>query len=144
MNLWGHHFSQNANQKFQGFLPYQTIKDRSTFFGDCRQFYWLTMAPCLFGRAEILVIFGWHFGRNDDLINLFWIQLTFIKVFKTNFFSNFSILSCFLMGDYVEKHACIQCSTYLVVQPRSGTTYMLWSWHVCTLSKWNLLYLLHM
>jgi hypothetical protein len=20
-------------------------------------------------RAEILVIFGWHFGRNDDLIN---------------------------------------------------------------------------
>ena len=21
------------------------------------------------GRAEILVIFGWHFGRNDDLIN---------------------------------------------------------------------------
>ena len=27
-----------------------------------------------------------------------------IKVFKTNLFS---ILSCFLMGDYVEKHACI-------------------------------------
>ena len=27
--------------------------------------------PCLFGRAEILVIFGLHFGRNDDLINSF-------------------------------------------------------------------------
>ena len=25
------------------------------------------------GRAEILKIFGWHFGRNDDLINSFWI-----------------------------------------------------------------------
>ena len=25
----------------------------------------------LFGRAEILVIFGLHFGRNDDLINSF-------------------------------------------------------------------------
>jgi hypothetical protein len=25
------------------------------------------------GRAEILVIFGWHFGRNDDLMNSFWI-----------------------------------------------------------------------
>ena len=25
------------------------------------------------GRAEILQIFGWHFGRNDDLINSFWI-----------------------------------------------------------------------
>ena len=29
--------------------------------------------PCLFGRAEILVIFGLHFGRNDDIINSFWI-----------------------------------------------------------------------
>ena len=28
-------------------------------------------ATCLFGRAEILVIFGWHFGRNDDHINSF-------------------------------------------------------------------------
>ena len=27
--------------------------------------------PCLFGRAEILVIFGLNFGRNDDLINSF-------------------------------------------------------------------------
>ena len=25
------------------------------------------------GRAEILQIFGWHFGRNDDLIKSFWI-----------------------------------------------------------------------
>ena len=23
------------------------------------------------GRAEILKIFGWHFGKNDDLINSF-------------------------------------------------------------------------
>ena len=29
--------------------------------------------PCLIGRAEILVIFGWLFGRNDDIINSFWI-----------------------------------------------------------------------
>ena len=29
------------------------------------------------GRAEILQIFGWHFGRNDDLINSFWIYRTF-------------------------------------------------------------------
>ena len=27
--------------------------------------------PCLFGRAEIHVIFGLHFGRNDDLKNQF-------------------------------------------------------------------------
>ena len=25
------------------------------------------------GRAEIWEMFGWHFGRNDDLINSFWI-----------------------------------------------------------------------
>ena len=29
------------------------------------------------GGAEILKIFGWHFGGNDDIINSFWIQLTF-------------------------------------------------------------------
>ena len=28
---------------------------------------------CLYGRAEIFVIFGLYFGRNDDLINSFWI-----------------------------------------------------------------------
>ena len=27
--------------------------------------------PYLYGRADILVIFGLHFGRNDDLINSF-------------------------------------------------------------------------
>ena len=31
--LQGHRFSQNANQKSQGFLPYHTNKDCSTFFG---------------------------------------------------------------------------------------------------------------
>ena len=29
--------------------------------------------PCLYNRAEILVMFGLYFGRNDDLINSFWI-----------------------------------------------------------------------
>ena len=60
-----------------------------------------------------------------------------IKVFETNLFS---ILSCFLMGDYVEKHACIVHTMYNpdLVQPTCSE-----SWHVCTLSKWNLLYLLH-
>ena len=45
MNLWGYRLSQNANQKSQDFLPYQTNKDRSTFFwwffGECWQFFWL-------------------------------------------------------------------------------------------------------
>jgi hypothetical protein len=71
MNLWGHCFSHKANQKLQGFLPYQTNKDRSTFFGDFLVIVvtFFGYDPCLFGRAEILVIFGWHFGRNNDLIN---------------------------------------------------------------------------
>ena len=33
--------------------------------------------PCLFGMAEIHVILGLNFERNDDLINSFWIYLTF-------------------------------------------------------------------
>ena len=28
--------------------------------------------PCLFGRAEILVISGLHFGRNNDLVASRW------------------------------------------------------------------------
>ena len=60
-------------KKLQGFLPYQTNKDRSTFFGDflvsVGSFFGYN--PFLFGWAEILVIFGLHFGRNDDLINSF-------------------------------------------------------------------------
>ena len=32
-----------------------------------RQEKWYDL--CLFGRAEILVIFGWHFGTKDDLLN---------------------------------------------------------------------------
>ena len=40
-------------------------------FGQCRNFF--DYDPCLFDRTEILVIFGLHFGRNNDLINLFWI-----------------------------------------------------------------------
>ena len=31
--------------------------------------FFLVYNPCLFGRAEILVILGLYFGRNDELIN---------------------------------------------------------------------------
>ena len=31
------------------------------------------LGSLLEGRAKISVIFGWDFGRNDDLINSFWI-----------------------------------------------------------------------
>ena len=64
MNLWDHRFSQNADQKFEGFLPF----------------------PLINFRSEILQIFGCHFGRNDDLIISFWIQLTFgIFFYKAGF-----------------------------------------------------------
>ena len=73
MNLLVHRFFLNANQKLQGFLPYQANKGRSTFFGDFLVIIgsFLGYDPCLFGRAEILVILGLHFGRKDDLINSF-------------------------------------------------------------------------
>ena len=47
MNLWRHHFSQNMNKKFSGFLP------------------------CVV-REEISTIFCLYFGRNGDFINSFW------------------------------------------------------------------------
>ena len=58
----------------QGCLPYQTKKDHSTIFGE----FLVTLGggffgydPCLFGRTEMLVIFGLNFGRSDDLIYSF-------------------------------------------------------------------------
>ena len=68
MNLLGHRFFQNANQKLQGFLPYQTNKERSTFFGEflVSLGHFCGYDPCLFGRAEILVILGLHIVRKKD------------------------------------------------------------------------------
>ena len=55
MDLWSHCFSQNMDQKMQGFLPC------------CVAQY----------RAEIITIFSSYFGRNDNFINSFWNLLTF-------------------------------------------------------------------
>ena len=60
-------------KNYKDFCP--TIQTRivALFFGD----FLVTVGsffgydPFLFGRAEILVILGLHFGRNDDLINSF-------------------------------------------------------------------------
>ena len=42
--------------------------------------------------AEILEIFGWHSGRNDDLINSFWITLSREK--KQKKFATHSMTKC--------------------------------------------------
>ena len=52
MNLWGHHFSQNANQKLQGFLPYQANKDRSTFLGD----FWVIAGISFFVYNRVCLV----------------------------------------------------------------------------------------
>ena len=84
MNLWGHQFSQNANQKVSRFL------------------YWE-------GWTEIWKIFGLHFRWNDDLINSFRIYLTFsvLPVYERICSKQFLILSTktesiyFLFVEYV-------------------------------------------
>ena len=40
MNLWGHRFSLNTNQKLQGFLPYQPNKDHSQKTTYTHQKFW--------------------------------------------------------------------------------------------------------
>jgi len=52
MNLGGHRFSQDASQELQGLLPYPLTTYRAEIL-------------------EILVIFGWHFGRIGELMNAF-------------------------------------------------------------------------
>ena len=66
-------FSQTANQKLQRFLPYQTNKNISqkNCLPSPKNHQKKCYDPYLYGRAEILVIFGMHFGRNDDLKNSF-------------------------------------------------------------------------
>ena len=55
-------------------IPTQNYKDfcptkHSTFFWDL-----LVIVGSFFGYDPC---FGWHFGKNNDLINSFWIQPTF-------------------------------------------------------------------
>ena len=62
-------------KNYKDFCHTKQTRDRCTFFGDflvsVSSFFGYD--PCLFGMAEILVILGLYVGRNDDLINLFWI-----------------------------------------------------------------------
>ena len=64
MNLLGHRFSQNA----KGFCPTKqtgiVVKKMPTLTKKSPK-------KNLYGRAEIFVIFGLYFWRNDDLINSF-------------------------------------------------------------------------
>ena len=111
MNSWGHHFFQNSNQKLQGILPYplkyvlstflwrkkcSTIQSCISFFrSDFLQNPYFSKLP---GQNQISVIFDWNFGRHDDLINSFWIYLTFMKVTFYNWicelFTSITELAC--------------------------------------------------
>ena len=60
-------------KKFKDFCPTKQTRILALFFGDflvCVASFF-GYDPCLFGRAEIVVILGLHFGKNDDLINSF-------------------------------------------------------------------------
>jgi hypothetical protein len=61
-------------KNYKDFCPTKQSRIVAPFFGDflvsvVSSFFGYD--PCFFGKAEILVILGLHFGRNDDLINLF-------------------------------------------------------------------------
>ena len=75
LNLWGHRFSQIQTKNYKNFCPTKQTRIIALIFGDFLVIVgsFFGYYPCLFGRAEILVILGLHFGRNDDLINSFWI-----------------------------------------------------------------------
>ena len=69
MKLRGHRFSQNKDS-----CPSKQTRIEAPFFGDFLVnvgSFFFSYDPCLLGGAEIPVILGLHFGRNDDLINSF-------------------------------------------------------------------------
>ena len=65
----GHRFSQNAKD----FCPTKQtrIVAKKTAYNHQKITQKKCYDTCLFGRAEILVIFVWLLGRNDDLISSF-------------------------------------------------------------------------
>ena len=76
MNLWVHWFSLNANQKLQGFLPYQTNKDDSQKTAYTNQKITqnsATILVCFVGQESGIFLAGIWEKRYDDLINSFWI-----------------------------------------------------------------------
>ena len=60
-------------KNYKDFCPTKQTTIVALFFGD----FLVSVGSffgydhCLFGKAEILVIFGLHFGRNNDLLNSF-------------------------------------------------------------------------
>ena len=61
-------------KNYKDFCPTKQTRIVTLIFGDflVGVLSFFGYDPCLFGRAEILVILGLHFGRNDDLMNSFW------------------------------------------------------------------------
>ena len=57
-------------KNYKDFCPTAQTRIIALFFGDflVSVGFCFGYDACLFGRAEILVIFGLHFGRKDDLI----------------------------------------------------------------------------
>ena len=70
---------KKQTKNYEDFCPTIQTKTVAPFFGDSlvNVGSFFGYDPCLFGRAEILVILVLHFWGNDDLISSFWIWLTF-------------------------------------------------------------------
>jgi hypothetical protein len=60
-------------KNYKNFCPAKQTRIVAFIFGDLLVSVGIYFGydPCLFGRAEILVILGLHFGRNNDAINSF-------------------------------------------------------------------------
>ena len=121
-------FLPKCKPKITRILPYHTNKDRSTFYGDflvsIGSFFGYD--PCLYRKAEIIVILGLHFGRSNDLLNSFWIYLTSSSMDKIALYTKakpeYSLFSlpgyfCKVMKQiwkFNKKHEL--CSSILVVK----------------------------
>ena len=62
-----------TKNNYKDFCPIMQTRIMALFFGDFLVSVgsFLGYDPCLFGRVEIIVILGLHFGRNDDFISPF-------------------------------------------------------------------------
>ena len=74
MNLWGHYFSQNANQKFEGFLPYPLINFQGRNLGNFWLAFWEKRWPHKF-ILNLTDLYWYSLHNLPGMTKVMWIWL---------------------------------------------------------------------
>ena len=103
MNSWGHRFSQNGNQKFEGFLPYLLINFQCIHF----EFKWplgtRLFLTLVFGKVDLSYEFC--FSSNLSDLSLFAPSIMSIKLSNPRYVME---PACYVFYLYIEEKTLIK------------------------------------